>query len=178
MKIEIGENNSLLVFLTKQEVHTLHLDGPFTLEEEASRKILQAVYRDAALSAGFVPEAYEKRITELLPFSDGSMLLCFSFPGKRCRLKVSARMKKSYKIYELFSAADLAAFLNSAASLHCVPEAVYESEGSYRFIIDSRAHTLERLLKEYAEPVSAPLALQSTKEYWRAVYTNSDETAR
>ncbi|MBR2589599.1 MAG: hypothetical protein IKE65_01600 [Clostridia bacterium] len=171
MKIEIGENNSLLVFLTKDEVHTLHLnENDFSFQDEASRKILQSVYRDAALSAGFVPQSYDKRVTELLPFSDGSMLLCFSFRVKKVKLKVTAHRKTRYKIYELLTHADFAALTENIAHTGCLPAGVYESEGKYRFVIDTHAAVLDNLLKEYASPVTDALALAATKEYWREVF--------
>ena len=171
MKIEIGENNSLLVLLTKEEVHTLHLDdNHISFEDETARKILQSVYRDAALCAGFVPERYDKRVTQLLPFSDGSMLLCFSFHAKKVKLKVKARKKMRYKLYALLSHADLSALSANIARTGYLPVGVYESEGQYRFVIDAQAVALENLLKEYASPVTDALALSVTREYWREVY--------
>ena len=101
MKIEIGENNSLLVFLDKKDVGALHLDlSEISDENAALRKILNGIYRDAALSSGFVPESAGSKTVEILPFDDGSVLICFSFKTKRVKMKVKARIKQNLIVYE------------------------------------------------------------------------------
>ena len=172
MKIEIGENNSLLVFLDKKDVGALHLDLSDGFDENApSRKILNGIYRDAALSSGFVPESAGSKTIEILPFDDGSVLICFSFKTKKVRMKIKARLKSELIVYEFSDSASLEQFLESAESLNEIPESVYENEGYYRFLIKSESKSLENLLKEFALKLSLPYTAERTKEFWRRVYS-------
>ena len=170
MKIEIGENNSLLVFLDKKDVGALHLDLSDGLDENAaSRKILNGIYRDAALSSGFVPESAASKTIEILPFDDGSVLICFSFKTRKVKMKVKARQKRELLVYEFTNCAALEQFLNSAGNLNELPEAVYENEGCYRFIIKSESKILENILKEFSFKLNMPYTVERTKEFWRRV---------
>ena len=163
MKVEIGENNCLLVFLDKAEVRSVHL-----VPEQAAQND-----EDAARQVGFEPAAAAGQVTELLPFADGSVLLCFSFKKVRQKLKVRARCKHHYALYHFGSRADLSAFLGAARRWAQLPDAVYESEGAYRVLYRNPAQHTENLLKEYAQRLSLPFALQRTAEYWHALDTES-----
>ena len=118
---------------------------------------------------GFEPAAAAGQVTELLPFADGSVLLCFSFKKVRQKLKVRARCKHHYALYHFGSRADLSAFLGAARRWAQLPDAVYESEGAYRVLYRNPARQTENLLKEYAQRLSLPFALQRTAEYWHAL---------
>ncbi len=170
MKVEIGENNCLLVFLDKAEVRSVHLVPEQAAQnDEAARRIIACIYRDAARQVGFEPAAAAGQVTELLPFADGSVLLCFSFKKVRQKLKVRARCKHHYALYHFGSRADLSAFLGAARRWAQLPDAVYESEGAYRVLYRNPARQTENLLKEYAQRLSLPFALQRTAEYWHAL---------
>ena len=171
MKVEIGENNCLLVLLEKEEAEALCLHA-HTLHyaDETSRKIIASLYRDAALQVGFVPEKYVRRTVELLPFENGSILFCFSFETQKRKWNVRVKRKNENLVYEFHSKADFAAFLEHASHLTQLPAGVYESEGVYRFIIAPQAVALESALCEFADKITSPLALAYTKEYWRTVY--------
>ena len=178
MKVEIGEQNCLLVFLEKSEVSALHLESEScSYSDPACRSVLGALYRDAALRVGFVPERFASRTIELLPFQDGSMLLCFRFEVKRQRFKVRARRRQSLCLYEFSGVEELAAFCERIGEADQLPQGVYECEGAYRFVLSSHAQRLENLLKEYAHRVTEPLAIAATREYWREVYSESAESA-
>ena len=171
MKVEIGENNALLVFLEKKDVRALHLEINDTLHEnEDARRILAALYRDAALESGFVPDETGNRCIELLPFEDGSVLICFSFRRSRAKMKVTARRKAQLVLFEFPDAAAFEQFLDSACSLEELPEAVYEEQGCYRFAVSNDKQKLINLLKEFAGTVRSPFALARTAEYWRRIY--------
>ena len=171
VKVEIGENNCLLVLLEKEEADALHLNADTVRYADASsRKMIAALYRDAALQVGFVPAAYVRRTVELLPFENGSILLCFSFQTQKRKWKVRVKRKYENLVYEFHSKADFAAFLEHAAHLTQLPEGVYENEGTYRFIIAPQATALKNMLCEFATEITSPLAIAYTKEYWRTVY--------
>ena len=171
MKIEIGENNCLLVLLEKEEADAFALNAQtITYKEPAVRHALAAVYREAALQAGFVPQTYISRSIEVLPFENGNILLCFSFNTKKEKLKIQVRRKREKAVYQFFSKESFAAFTAHASHLQQLPEGVYEQDGTYRFIISPRSHALEKMLGEYAEKITQPFAQQYTREYWREVY--------
>ena len=171
MKIEIGENNCLLVLLEKEEADDFELNAQtITYKEPAMRRALAAIYREAALQTGFVPQPYISRAIEVLPFDNGNILLCFSFKTKREKFRVKEKSKQKKTVYQFFSKESFAAFTAHASHLQQLPEGVYEQDGAYRFIISPRAHELEKMLGEYAEKITQPFAPQYTREYWREVY--------
>ncbi|MBQ6380801.1 MAG: hypothetical protein IJJ41_04260 [Clostridia bacterium] len=171
MKVEIGENNSLLVFLTAQEVAALHLslsNADYIARE--NREIIARIYRRAAARSGFLPGSYASRVIELLPFEDGSLLLCFRFARTRAKLKVRALKRSGASLYHFATPEAFGAFLAHASALQQLPEAVYESGGEYRLVVGKHAHRLAHMLGEFSERITAPLALPRTREYWREVY--------
>ena len=172
MKIEIGENNSLLVFLDKKDVNAMQLDLSNAVEENAAaREILERIYLDAAHASGFVPHSTSSKVIEILPFQDGSALICFSFRQKRVKMKVTAIRKRDFAVYEFSDVNCLEQFLNHAQRLQELPEAVYEKDGCYRFIVRSDCKSLDNLLKEFAHRRNVPFACERTAEYWRKVYS-------
>ena len=171
MKVEIGENNCLLVLLEKEEAEALRLNAAaITCQDPTVRRTLASVYKEAALQVGFVPQSYTLRTIEMLPFENGSILFCFSFHRKN-KLKICARRAGEKKVYQFFSQADFAAFIEHASHLTQLPEGVYKQGDAYRFIIAPHAHDLEKVLGEYAAKITLPFALQYTTEYWEKVYT-------
>ena len=175
MKVEIGENNCLFIFLTAAEASQMHVhEAAADFGDALSKAVIENLYRDAAQRAGFTPAGYRSRVIELLPFQDGSVLLCFRFVRTKPKLKVRARKKYAKALYHFASREAFAAFLDHAGQLKQLPEAVYESAGEYRLLIAPHATQLEALLKEYAEKCMLPFAAERTKEYWRPVYCKED----
>lgn len=175
MKIEIGEKNCLLVFLDSDDVKRLHLDGEnIVYTDESTRKIINSVYREAALSIGFVPENADSRVIELLPFNDGSMLMCFSFKSKRPKLKVIAKLKERHSVYEFSCESDFKRYLESSCFTEKQKNAeVFESSGKYRLLISDSSQKEENLLGEFALKIGSPLAVSKTREYWTKICENS-----
>ena len=176
MKVEIGENNCLFIFLTAAEAHETHIhEAAADYGNAAGKAIIDSLYREAAQRANFAPVNYRSQVIEMLPFQDGSVLLCFRFLRTIPGLKVHARKKYADRLYQFHSQEAFAAFLDHAGKLKQLPEAVYESQGAYRLLIAPHATQLEALLGEYAEKCAAPLAAARTREYWRPVYCKADE---
>ena len=171
MRTQIGENNCLLVFLEKADVQKLKLNAEKTdFGSDETKAILSSLYREAAQKANFTPKAPHSKVTELLPFHDGSMLICFCFRTAKPKLKVVARKKREKLLYEFSNKETFAAFLDAAEGLTQLPLGVYSDGCAYRFVLAAEAQQLENLLKEYALKITAPLALETTEEYWRRVY--------
>lgn len=169
MKTQKGKNNSLLVFLNKHEAVAYHIGADMHPETEESRRMMHLIFREAAALANYPQEMQGKKIIEILPFEDGSVLLCFTPETIRPRLKIRVRRKEQHSVYEFENGSALERFLESAEALSLLPEAVCKSEGKYRFIMrgDNRRHLL---LTEFATRLNAPLAVARTEEYWQKLY--------
>ena len=174
MKTQISKDNALIIFLNKNEVESLNLDfKSFSPSDKQTRFILSSLYNDAAYKSGFVPEASEKRLIEILPFENGSCIIIFSFPKKR-KFKVTARIKTDLRLFEFECEKNLHSFFESANGFDKKQfSALFENSGEYRLLINSGNASLLRLLSEYSEAVKDKLALNRTNEYWNCLYSRS-----
>lgn len=167
MKIEIGEKNCLLVFLDKHDMAALHLNAAtVTYNDDACRKTIQAIYTDAATQVNFVPQQHSSKVIELLPFEDGSMLLCFSFKQKPFRLNVHVRKKERSCVFEFCNKAQTQFFFKTVSPPPSFR--LFENSGAYRLIVPESCCKTEPIT-EFAERIRHPFALSETAEYWREV---------
>lgn len=179
MKIEITKDNSLLIFLNKNELNRLGLNcEKMVYGDDKTKYLLNSLYNDAAYSSGFKPKRTDKRIIEVLPFKDGSCIIIFSFPQKY-RYKVKARLKNESNIFEFESEDELRSFLNNT------PEserekivAIYKSDKHYRIKTygDSKAAT--NLISEFSNSVNGRYTAERTEEFWERIYPKTYENSQ
>ena len=169
MKTQKGKNNSLLVFLDKHEAGAYHIGADMHPEDEQSRRMIYLIFREAAAMENYRQGPQGKKLIEILPFEDGSALLCFTPERTQPRLKVRVRRKATRTVYEFDSPAALESFLESVKTLDALPEAVCKSEDKYRFILCEDYRQLHLLLTEFAARLTAPLVAARTLEYWERV---------
>lgn len=168
MKIELTSDSSLLLFLEKADMENLHLDIETMLySDEHTREILRSLYDEARESTGFEPQDGTHAMIEVLPFEDGSCIICFSFPKSRLKFKIIPHLKRTESMYEFSSLSDFEMFRTAAEKLGFTEiDKVYENEGTYRALISTDDERIQNIIREFSVPVVSPLAQSMTDEYW------------
>ena len=170
MKVEIGENNCLLVFLEQTEVAKFELDSAVaTADSERLGQIMNRIFAGACRLAHFNAPRESSRHLEILPFRNGTMLICFSFENKR--MKITARCKNAgtAPVFEFDSHEHLRRCLASSAFKKNAVYRLFQNEDSFRLVSEQLPAAAKNLLSEFSLRVADPLAAAQTREFWEEV---------
>jgi negative regulator of genetic competence, sporulation and motility len=176
MKIELTDDRSILLYLEKSDLETLHLDVDTMLySDENTREILHTLYNEAKEKTGFEPLNNGNAMIEVLPFEDGSCIICFSFPKNKTKIKIIPHIKNRTFIYEFYSLADFESFLTVwDKSGRLKIDALYKYDDTYRAVINTESESARSLISEYSVEIVSPLSQSETEEFWEKVNCNGE----
>ncbi len=171
MKIHSPNKNSLIILLNPSDMEKLNLSTEtMVYSDEHTRQVLWTLFTESRVALGQETKHGAKTMIEIMPFDNGGCLICFTLKSENTNIRIIPKLKNTPAVYEFEEINGFRKMNDSAKAQNIdISGELFESDNTYRFILNNAVPENKNLLSEFASKINNPLAESTTREYWNKV---------